>query len=118
VKAGATIEAQEKIMELRQGLLDLRDENITLREQIAALETQLELRNLAWDGLLYWLKLPDPNDATTQDPANGPFCPHCADTTGKRLRLHDRRVHKAEYEYPAWRCDACKNSYRVSDSLR
>jgi hypothetical protein len=41
VKAGATIEAQEKIMELRQAMIDLQDENIRLRGEIQELRGQL-----------------------------------------------------------------------------
>jgi hypothetical protein len=96
MKKGATVEAQEKIIELRQAALEFQEENLRLREQVHALQKQLELRNLAWDGRLYWLELPDPSDASTEDPTNGPFCPHCVDTGGKRVRLHDHRDHKTE----------------------
>ena len=41
VKAGATIEAQEKIMELRQAMMDSQEENIRLRSEIQGLKEQL-----------------------------------------------------------------------------
>jgi len=41
IKTGATIEAQEKIMELRQSALDLQEENIELRNRILELEAKL-----------------------------------------------------------------------------
>ncbi len=41
VKAGATIEAQEKIMELRQSALDWQEENIRLRERVTQLEARI-----------------------------------------------------------------------------
>jgi len=41
IKAGATIEAQEKIMELRQSALDIQEENIDLRNRILDLETRV-----------------------------------------------------------------------------
>lgn len=33
IKKGATIEAQEKIMELREAAVELQDENISLRQK-------------------------------------------------------------------------------------
>lgn len=44
LKKGATIEAQEKIMELREATLDLQEENISLKNQI--LELQGKVRKL------------------------------------------------------------------------
>jgi len=41
VKAGATIEAQEKIMELRQSAMDAQEENIGLRRRILELEENI-----------------------------------------------------------------------------
>lgn len=47
LKVGATIEAQEKIMGLRQSALEVQEENIELRTRILDLETQVrELENL------------------------------------------------------------------------
>ncbi len=42
IKAGATIEAQERIMELRQAALDLQEENIQLRNQVAELDSRVK----------------------------------------------------------------------------
>ena len=41
IKAGATIEAQEKIMELRQAMMDLQEQNIALRSEVQSLKAQL-----------------------------------------------------------------------------
>ena len=41
LKKGSTIEAQEKIMELREGALALQEENIKLKERISELESEL-----------------------------------------------------------------------------
>jgi len=50
VKAGATIEAQEKIMELRQSAMDAQEENIGLRQRVIELEQQVrELESLDGD---------------------------------------------------------------------
>lgn len=42
IKKGATLEAQEKIVELRETALDLQDQNLNLREQIIDLNKQLK----------------------------------------------------------------------------
>ena len=44
IKKGATIEAQEKIMELRESALELQEENINLKNQV--LELQEKIRKL------------------------------------------------------------------------
>lgn len=44
LKKGATIEAQEKIMELRESALELQEENINLKNQV--LELQERVRKL------------------------------------------------------------------------
>jgi hypothetical protein len=47
VKAGATIEAQEKIMELRQAAMDAQEENLGLRRRVMELEERVrELESL------------------------------------------------------------------------
>jgi DNA-binding transcriptional MerR regulator len=42
IKTGATIEAQEKIMELRQSALELQEANVELRERIIELEARVK----------------------------------------------------------------------------
>jgi transposase-like protein len=42
VKAGLTLEAQEKIMELRQAALDYQEENLKLRSRILELEARIK----------------------------------------------------------------------------
>jgi hypothetical protein len=50
VKTGATIEAQEKIMELRQAAMDAQEDNIALRNRIIQLEQKIrDLENLDGD---------------------------------------------------------------------
>lgn len=41
IKTGATIEAQEKVMELRQAALEVQEENIKLRNRILELESRV-----------------------------------------------------------------------------
>ena len=42
VKTGATIEAQEKIMELRETVVEQQEENLRLRQQINELQDELD----------------------------------------------------------------------------
>jgi len=42
IKTGATIEAQERIMELRQAALELQEENIRLRNEVAGLNSRVK----------------------------------------------------------------------------
>ena len=55
MKKGSTLEAQEKIMELREGALELQENNMVLTERIKELETQLKIKsNVVWKEPLYW----------------------------------------------------------------
>jgi hypothetical protein len=102
IKKGATVEAQEKIMELRETALILQEENFALRERIKALEDELKLKQqLKFEKLKYWLI-----DGQTKD---GPFCQRCWDVEKKLVRLQ-------QYQHnDVWRCFECKNVY--SDHL-
>ena len=42
LKAGATIEAQERIMELRQAALSIQEDNIQLRNRVLELEARVK----------------------------------------------------------------------------
>ncbi|MDO9559856.1 MAG: hypothetical protein Q7I89_09270 [Syntrophales bacterium] len=94
LKKGATVEAQEQIMALREGALLLQEENFGLREKVKNLEESLRIKGqLTFDGSSYWLY-----DGSKAD---GPFCQHCYDTSGKLVRLQDWGER--------WSCFACKN---------
>ena len=95
LKKGATVEAQEQIMALREGALMLQEENFGLREKVKNLEESLQIKGqLTFDGSSYWL-----DDGSKAD---GPFCQHCYDISGKLVRLQDWGDNK-------WHCYACKN---------
>lgn len=59
IKTGATIEAQEKIMELRQSALELQEENIRLRTRLSELQEKIK----------------------TLERADGEPCPRCRERT-------------------------------------
>ena len=97
LKKGSTIEAQEKIMELREGALALQEENIKLKERISELESELnKKKEVRWEAPFYW--------AISNDTKEGPFCQKCYDTDRKTIRLQ-------EIEKGNWHCKACNNNY-------
>src|SRR4051794_24662708 len=87
LKKGLTLEAQEKIMELRVGALELQEENLKLRDRVNQLESELAVsRDLTFEAPtgLYWLQKPDGS-------RDGPFCAICYDQHRRLARLHDGR---------------------------
>ncbi len=104
LKKGLTLQAQEKIMELRVGALELQEQNLKLRERVKQLEGELTLaRDLVFepDTGLYWLRKPDGS-------RDGPFCAVCHDQDKKVVRLHDGRDRAAQTR---WLCMICKNTF-------
>lgn len=97
VKKGSTIEAQEKIMELREGALALQEENIRLREQVKELEEIINKKqNVIWNPPFYWIKDGDKKD--------GPYCSQCYDKNSLLIRLQDKKN-------GIWTCPTCHNHF-------
>lgn len=95
MKKGATVEAQEKIMELREAVIELQEENLVLRQEATDLRSQLKLKGeVQFDGAVYW-RIEDGNRI-------GPYCQRCFDAEGKLIRLQDYR--------DTWYCLQCKLS--------
>lgn len=95
IKKGATIEAQEKIMELREAALEFQNENITLKNTVKDLNESLALRdNLEWQKP-YYVARQKPDEK---------FCQRCFDANGRPIRLQ-------ELEVGYWRCMECKNDF-------
>lgn len=83
IKKGATLEAQEKIIELRESALELQEENVELKEENRKLKENLDLKEkLHYDGKMYWI-----NNEESSGGNEGPFCQRCYDVTGKLVRL-------------------------------
>lgn len=97
IKKGSTIEAQEKIMELREGALALQEENMKLKETIKELEAKSsEKEKVFWEPPFYWVKEGGAKD--------GPFCQKCYDSETKLIRLQNMGK-------GAWRCAACNINF-------
>lgn len=99
LKKGATVPAQEKIMELREIHLELREENLSLKQKVKELEEQQKIKGQReWDDSLciYWLK----ND----EEKRWPYCPVCWDKDDKPIRLQ-------KWTNDSWHCFVCNSTY-------
>ena len=95
IKTGSTIEAQEKIMELRSSALALEEENLELKSTITQLEEQIKLsRTVKWEKPHYWIGDGDDRD--------GPFCQRCFDVSQILVRMQDGNN-------DIWKCLECKS---------
>ena len=94
IKKGANVEAQEKILELREGAIDLQEENIVLREQLRHLEAELQLKGeMVYKKTVYWRHVDG-------EEIDGPYCSTCYDDSGKVIHLHEWG--------DTWHCRVCK----------
>ncbi len=93
-KKGMTIEAQEKIMELREIVIELRELNCGYKDEIDKLKENNEIKEqLVYRENVYWRKLESGEE-------DGPFCQPCYDSKKMLVRLQ-----KIEYDYL---CNVCK----------
>jgi hypothetical protein len=94
---GSVIEAQEKIVDIREAAVRMQEENLQLRHRIQALEAESALRGkVAWEPPSYWVE--DKGKRT------GPYCQTCYDKDARLVRLQGG-------ENGAWQCKSCKNSF-------
>ena len=123
IKKGATVEAQEKIMELREGALELQEENTALKTQVRELEEKLKIQGqLEFVEGVYWLWEEDEaGDFTIK---TGPYCQHCYDDEMKLIRL--QKVPVDDYDPSTgtvqksirlyYTCYKCKSNYQTDGS--
>jgi len=103
VKKGMTLEAQEEIMNYRQAILSLDEENHELRRKLRELEDTLRLkRNMHFRDYAYFRIEED------DDKIDGPFCQRCFDVDGKCVRL----VAAGNPKYRT--CPECKNHFNTA----
>jgi hypothetical protein len=96
LKKGATVEAQERIMELREAVIALQEENFGLRQKTQELEAALKLKGeVEFDGAVYW--------RSEGGKRVGPYCPQCLDAEDELVRLQDFG--------DAWFCTKHKQSF-------
>ncbi|WP_394182680.1 hypothetical protein [Marinomonas posidonica] len=99
---GATVEALERIMELREATLELQEENLDLKVKVKKLEEDLEEKaKLTYEAPFYWMI-----DGGKKD---GPFCQQCHDSDKKNIRLQN-------YRDGWWNCATCKNNFGTAEA--
>lgn len=98
IKKGSTLEAQEKIMELREAVVELQDENSELKQQIKVLED----KNTFSDSL----RFESPFYFAEGDEV--PFCPKCWEADKKALHLPPPLNVMAG---PRYDCVECESTY-------
>ena len=88
-------------MDLREAVLNVREELLTLREENSALKRAAAERDqLTFDGAVYWHE-------DSEGVERGPFCQKCHDADGKTVRLQ-----KCQPGYShTWICNVCHMSY-------
>lgn len=111
IKKGATIEAQEKIMELREAALEIQEENINLKEEVSTLNKKNKSLQEELDKAKY---SKDNNKLTIVNGLyynaldnDGPFCTGCFDANGKKIRLNKT---SPDFTFAGnHNCPVCKN---------
>lgn len=100
LKKGVTIEAQEQIMNLREAVTALQEENLSLKQEIIKVKEELEIKSkLVWDGHVYWIGTGN---------KDGPYCHNCYDT--KRILVHLRPDELNGSSM--WFCSSCKTYFK------
>lgn len=100
VKKGATVEAQEKIMELREAMLSIHEENIQLKNKLAKLEEQLRMSSEMQFKKPFYFKSGD----------DQPFCPLCWEKDKMPIHLIGPYGAAGGTYY---KCNHCKTSYKI-----
>jgi len=107
VQKGMTIQAQEKIMELKEILLDFRNQNANLRQENFELKKKIEEKNsLFFEGGVYWSK-------NERGENVGPFCARCHDKYGKTCQMT-----KDEYFYVCVSCEMAVEHTKIPAEKR
>ncbi len=93
----------EKIVDLRDEIITLKENNLKMRERISQLESEANTKdNLIYDAPFYWLVQDDKRD--------GPFCQKCNDSNGKKVRLQNEGN-------DCWQCLECEGFFEGADYI-
>ena len=90
------LDAQEAALELKEELLNVRAENIGLKEKLTLRET------MAFDRGAHWKE---------GEHRDGPFCSRCLEADGKAIRLTPGYGQNHG-------CPECKNNFEVTSATR
>jgi hypothetical protein len=93
-------ELTNMVIDIRDGISELREENVSLREITLGLEKKIaQSVAFEFDGTKYWRK-------NEQGEKEGPFCQHCKDGEAKNVRLIKESNEMGVY----WTCSICNRS--------
>ena len=77
IKKGSTVEAQEKIMELREAAIELQEENLDLKQKVSKLEELVnKKKSMGFRAPFYYVE----DDEI-------PFCPRCWEVENKAVHF-------------------------------
>ena len=100
------MELLEQLLDVKEQLSELREDNLTKGEQIKQLSEQLALKaSIEFDKGVYWIR----SDPQTPENGDTPICPRCYDSENKVIRLSIVRHSKG----PAVRCSNCKQTHWI-----
>jgi hypothetical protein len=101
IKKGATLEAEERMLDLRGQIVDLESENIELKREVQRLLERLEMEDSMVYRSPYYMR-------TVEGGEDGPFCQRCWDDEKKAIRLQN--------DGPGyWYCNKCQVAYTDDD---
>jgi len=101
-------ELYQKIIDLRDEIFELRENNLNLKGKIKALKEEKKInKKIVFEKPYYWIK-----DGEKKD---GPYCQKCFDDNKKLIRLQERKNGH-------WYCLVCKNdvidsSYKATNRV-
>jgi plasmid stabilization system protein ParE len=102
IKKGATIEAQERIMALREACVALQDENHAMREKMKVLEEALKFKKTLEYRVPFYYAEGDSN----------PFCPRCWEKDKRAIHLSPERILSGARARP---CPDCKAEFKTGN---
>jgi Zn finger protein HypA/HybF involved in hydrogenase expression len=108
IKKGATLEAQEKIMELREAALYLQEENIELKNQ-------LKIKDDLLNKIQEYSLVEAPGGAMIYEFVNEPkhyICPKCFSKKEIHI-LQNKHVSSGDYT-----CPNCKNDFCIDNKKK
>lgn len=104
IKKMGNMELYEKIIDLRDEIFSLREENLQQKEEINKLNNLLNVKQkVFYAAPYYWATIDGGKKA-------GPFCQKCYDTDKSLIRLQDCKR-------GVWKCLSCQSVVRDSSYI-
>jgi len=105
------IELTQELLTAEEDYIELKRENLKLREEVNNLREQLKLKpKISWYGHLYWIE----EDELTKGKSRTPICNNCYDKEGKVFRLSPKLGFGSEGERHQYvGCHNCKFHHQL-----